>query len=152
MPNMLIMHICLTLFIVVQSWFVLLALPLSTGRCCGPDMLSAHPVAELWVDILVPEKARACREKLCACLQIISTAEMRRRLVGDDRVFVCAVDPGLVITNVVRTTPGWMQYLYRVLLTTLLVSPKEGEARPCIQKHHTTIMLPLCTCYALISS
>ena len=59
-------------------------------------------------------------------MQIISTAEMRRRLVGDGTVFVCAVDPGLVITNVVRTTPGWIQYLYRVVLTTLLVTPKEG--------------------------
>ncbi len=78
------------------------------------------------VIFLVPEKARACLEKTCACMQIISTAEMRRRLVGDNRVFVCAVDPGLVITNVVRTTPGWIQYLYRVLLTTLLVTPKEG--------------------------
>ncbi len=82
----------------------------------------------------------------------MSTAEMRRRLVGDDRVFVCAVDPGLVITNVVRTTPGWIQYLYRVLLTTLLVTPKEGEAPLCIQKHHTSIMQPVCTRYALLSS
>ncbi len=85
-------------------------------------------------------------------MQIISTAEMRRRLVGDDRVFVCAVDPGLVITNVVRTTPGWIQYLYRVLLTTLLVTPKEGEAQRCIQKHHTAIMQPVCRCYVQISS
>ncbi len=113
--------------------------------------MSAHPVAQLWVNVLVPEKARACREKVCACAQIISSAEMRRRLVGDDRVFVCAVDPGLVITNVVRTTPGWIQYLYRVLLTTLLVTPKEGEARPCIQKYYSTIMQPVCTCYTQIS-
>lgn len=77
---------------------------------------------------LVPEIACACLETACACVQIISTAEMRRRLAGDDRVFVCAVDPGLVITNVVRTTPGWIQYLYRVLLTTLLVTPKEGAS------------------------
>lgn len=59
----------------------------------------------------------------------MSTAEMRRRLAGDGRLFVCAVDPGLVITNVVRTTPGWIQYLYRMTLTTLLTTPKEGWAR-----------------------
>ncbi len=62
------------------------------------------------------------------CMQIISTAEMRRRLAGDDRVFVCALDPGLVITNVVRSTPGWIQYYYPILLATLLMTPKEGSS------------------------
>ncbi len=85
-------------------------------------------------------------------MQIISTAEMRRRLVGDDRVFVCAVDPGLVITNVVRTTPGWIQYLYRVLLTTLLVTPKEGAALLWNPNHDIITMQPVCTCYTQISS
>jgi hypothetical protein len=85
-------------------------------------------------------------------MQIISTAEMRRRLVGDDRVFVCAVDPGLVITNVVRTTPGWIQYLYRVLLTTLLVTPKEGEALLWVPNHDIITMQPVCTCCTQVSS
>ena len=52
---------------------------------------------------------------------------MRRRLAGDNRVFVCATDPGLVITNVVRTTPGWVQYLYQNILKLLLMTPKEGK-------------------------
>ncbi len=85
-------------------------------------------------------------------MQIISTAEMRRRLVGDDRVFVCAVDPGLVITNVVRTTPGWIQYLYRVLLTTLLVTPKEGAALLWNPNHDIITMQPVCTCCTQVSS
>ncbi|DBA69396.1 hypothetical protein WJX79_008778 [Trebouxia sp. C0005] len=86
------------------------------------------------------------QSKLC---QIISTAEMRRRLAGDDRVFVCAVDPGLVITNVVRTTPGWIQYLYRVLLTTLLVTPKEGARSSvhCATSEHITEEKSPSQCY-----
>lgn len=61
--------------------------------------------------------------KLC---QITQTAEMRRRLAGDNRLFVCSVDPGLVVTNVVRSTPGWIQWLYHKTLICLLATPKEG--------------------------
>ena len=63
-------------------------------------------------------------------MQILSTAEFRRRLAADTRVFICATDPGVVITNVVRSTPGWLQYLYRILLTQLLMSPKQGSPLP----------------------
>ncbi|KAL3153626.1 hypothetical protein ABBQ32_013231 [Trebouxia sp. C0010 RCD-2024] len=63
------------------------------------------------------------QSKLC---QVLTTAELRRRLAADNRVFVCATDPGIVITNVVRSTPGWLQSLYRSLLAQLLMNPKQG--------------------------
>ena len=59
-------------------------------------------------------------------VQILSTAELRRRLAADHRVFICATDPGIVMTNVVRSTPGWLQYLYHILLTQLIMNPKQG--------------------------
>lgn len=30
------------------------------------------------------------------------------------------------MTNVVRSTPGWLQYLYHILLTQLIMNPKQG--------------------------
>lgn len=61
-------------------------------------------------------------------VQVLTTAELRRRLAADNRVFVCATDPGIVITNVVRSTPGWLQSLYRSLLAQLLMNPKQGNS------------------------
>lgn len=59
-------------------------------------------------------------------MQVLATAELRRQLAADNRVFVCATDPGIVITNVVRSTPGWLQHLYRFSLAQLLMNPKQG--------------------------
>lgn len=61
--------------------------------------------------------------KLC---QVIATAELRRRLAGDSRVFVCALDPGEAITSVTRTIPGWADYIYRVILKSVLLTPEQG--------------------------
>ena len=39
-----------------------------------------------------------------------------------------AVHPGEVLTDVVRSLPGPMQRAYRLLLTTILLTPAQGEA------------------------
>ena len=71
--------------------------------------------------------------KLGFALQVIATAEMRRRLAGDSRVFVCALDPGEAITSVTRTIPGWADYIYRVVLKSVLLTPEQGNAQYCIR-------------------
>ena len=70
----------------------------------------------------------SCRTRLIlVILQILATSELRRRLAQDNRVFVTATDPGYIITNVVRSTPGWIQYLFPILLAQVLMTPKQGS-------------------------
>ncbi|GAX83873.1 hypothetical protein CEUSTIGMA_g11298.t1 [Chlamydomonas eustigma] len=59
--------------------------------------------------------------------QILFMKEMRRRLGPESPVQVFAVHPGMVLTNVTRTLPQWIQSLYRMMLQWMLLTPSQGS-------------------------
>ncbi|PSC73472.1 short-chain dehydrogenase [Micractinium conductrix] len=56
--------------------------------------------------------------------QVLFAGELQRRSGGG--VVSVAVHPGEVLTDVVRSLPGPMQRAYRLLLTTILLTPAQG--------------------------
>ncbi|KAK9806291.1 hypothetical protein WJX72_008741 [[Myrmecia] bisecta] len=58
--------------------------------------------------------------------QILFAAEMRRRLPKDSGIVVCAVHPGEVLTDVVRSLPPAIRTLYRWIMRHILLTPTEG--------------------------
>lgn len=58
--------------------------------------------------------------------QILFTKEMRRRLGPESKIQVFAVHPGMVLTNVARTLPQYVQRLYRLLMGLILLTPAQG--------------------------
>ena len=63
-------------------------------------------------------------------LQVVFTAELRRRLPAESGIVTTAVHPGEVMTDVVRTLPGLMQTAYRFFMTPFCLSPAEGLSPP----------------------
>ena len=61
------------------------------------------------------------------------TASLRQRLSGDGKVTAYALNPGEVMTDVVRSLPSYVGRLYRILLKAVLLTPMEGG-------------WPLCSC------
>ena len=59
-------------------------------------------------------------------LQVVFTAELRRRLPAESGIVTTAVHPGEVMTDVVRTLPGLMQTAYRFFMRPFCLSPAEG--------------------------
>eukprot|EP00877_Chromochloris_zofingiensis_P011833 jgi/Chrzof1/6903/Cz02g02220.t1 len=59
--------------------------------------------------------------------ELLFTMELRRRLPPDSHVAVIAVHPGNVLTDVVRSLPGFIQKTYKVLLTRVLLTPEQGS-------------------------
>jgi NAD(P)-dependent dehydrogenase (short-subunit alcohol dehydrogenase family) len=59
-------------------------------------------------------------------LQLTFTRELARRLGSDGGVDILAVHPGNVVTDVVRSLPGVIQWLYKKL-NSVLLSREEGE-------------------------
>ncbi len=62
-------------------------------------------------------------------MQVLFTAELRRRLPPGCGVVAAAVHPGEVMTDVVRTLPAPMQAVYRAAMRPFCLSPAQG-ARP----------------------
>ena len=60
-------------------------------------------------------------------MQVLFTAELRRRLPPDCGVVAVAVHPGEVMTDVVRSLPGPMQSAYRFFMRPFCLSPPEGS-------------------------
>eukprot|EP00850_Spirogloea_muscicola_P006636 SM000032S12020 [mRNA] locus=s32:22240:24567:+ [translate_table: standard] len=71
--------------------------------------------------------AAYCQSKLA---QVMFTNVLHRKLPADARVDIIAVHPGEVLTNVVRTLPKWMQWMYRVLFKWILFTPSQGARGP----------------------
>eukprot|EP00798_Chlamydomonas_sp_ICE-L_P007352 gene7352-475_t len=63
------------------------------------------------------------QSKLC---QIMFAREMRRRLGPETNIQVFAIHPGMVLTDVVRTLPDFMQRLYKFLMSFILLTPSQG--------------------------
>ena len=60
-------------------------------------------------------------------LQIMWTAQLRQRFANDGRVVFYALNPGEVMTDVVRSLPSYIGRLYRLLLKQILLTPMEGK-------------------------
>lgn len=58
-------------------------------------------------------------------MQISFAGELTRRASSD--VHAVALHPGEVVTDVVRSLPGPMQKLYKLLLGVILINPAQGE-------------------------
>lgn len=59
-------------------------------------------------------------------LQIMITSMLRERCAGSGKVVFYAVNPGEVMTDVVRSLPSYIGKLYRLLLKQILLTPMEG--------------------------
>lgn len=57
--------------------------------------------------------------------QVLFSEELNRR-VGDHIISV-ALHPGNIMTEVVRTLPGFLQTAYRILLKAILLTPEQGK-------------------------
>ena len=60
-------------------------------------------------------------------LQIMWTAMLRQGFANDGRVVFYALNPGEVMTDVVRSLPPYIGRLYRLLLKQILLTPMEGK-------------------------
>jgi NAD(P)-dependent dehydrogenase (short-subunit alcohol dehydrogenase family) len=52
--------------------------------------------------------------------------EMRRRLPAGSNIQVLAVHPGMVASDIIRSLPGPVIWLYRLVMGTILLSPRQG--------------------------
>lgn len=60
-------------------------------------------------------------------VQIMFTSLLRQRQAGNGRVIFYAVNPGEVMTDVIRSLPSFIGTLYRLLLKQILLTPMEGN-------------------------
>ena len=77
-------------------------------------------------------------------LQIMFTAMLRHKLAGRGRVAFYALNPGEVMTDVIRSLPSYIGQLYRLLLKQILLTPMEGTpkcscARRLAPQKHTCL-------------
>lgn len=64
---------------------------------------------------------------LLSVLQIMISSILRERNAGSGKVVFYAVNPGEVMTDVVRSLPSYIGKLYRLLLKQILLTPMEGN-------------------------
>ncbi|GAB4815098.1 hypothetical protein N2152v2_002144 [Parachlorella kessleri] len=58
--------------------------------------------------------------------QVLFAWELQRRTAGE--VVSVAVHPGEVLTDVVRSLPGFLRYWYRLLMKAILLTPAQGKS------------------------
>lgn len=117
-----------------MALLTLLLLP-SLKRAGGSRVINVcsklHELGEVDIDDLNFDRRRRRYSVTAAysqskLAQAMFTNALQRRLSKAVGIDVIAVDPGLAITNVVRSLPSWLQSLYRALFSGLLFSPAEG--------------------------
>ena len=59
--------------------------------------------------------------------QVLFVKELRRRLGPDSGIQTFAVHPGMVLTNVTRTLPQFVQKAYRAIMGFILLTPSQGS-------------------------
>ena len=65
-------------------------------------------------------------------MQVLFAWELQRRTAGE--VVSVAVHPGEVLTDVVRSLPGFLKYWYRLLMKAILLTPAQGKwCGECVQ-------------------
>ena len=99
----------------------------------------------IWMPCYQPACALPNQTSCVLPLQTMWTAELRRRLRDEGRVLAVAVHPGEVLTNVTRSTPAWVQQVYRALWI-ILLTPSQGEGdaqlEPLVLAEVSALLLP----------
>jgi hypothetical protein len=61
-------------------------------------------------------------------VQVIFTNTLQRELSGTLGIDCIAIHPGMVLTHVARTLPGFIQKAQKMLLSKILFTPSQGES------------------------